>query len=311
MNQNSIPRKIPNCICCNSNDWRLIYATAGNDYGVCSNCNYYIQAPEVTAQQENKFEEEQLKHYDEDSLMLSPLFSYLQLEATEKRFSVLQRFLSKGKLIEVGPGNGDVLAKAKSLGYDIEAVEHSESLANAINKRFGIKIKVGAFEDQNFGDDLFDAFLSFHVIEHVLDVITHLKKAQNTIKIGGFAFIATPNADSWEQNTPYNLSPNYSTAHLQLFSKKGLTLCLEQTGWEVVEIITPAYTSSLLRVATGILRKLKGQKGSEHRGEYIKSPNPKVKTFVQIFSYLSYPIRRLQESLKKGNELFIVAKRVK
>jgi hypothetical protein len=109
---------------------------------------------------------------------------------------------------------------------------------------------------------------------------------------------------------PFKLSPNYSTAHLQLFSKKGLSLCLEKTGWEVVKIITPEYPSSWLRVATSILRRLKGSKNAAERGEYIKSSNSKSKTFVQIFSLISYPFRKLQELNKSGNELFIVAKRI-
>lgn len=310
MNKNYENKSIHQCICCSGNDWNIIPETDGNDYARCNSCNYYIQISEASSLQEDKFEEEQKKFYNEDSLMLSPLFSYLQKQATDKRFEVLRNYLPKGKILEIGPGNGDVLEQALKYGYDIEAVEHSETLASVISKRLGVNVRAGAFENQIFEGNPYDAYMSFHVIEHVPDVISHLRKASSVVKLGGYAFIATPNADSWEQNMPFKLSPNYSTAHLQLFSKKGLSLCLEQTGWEVVKIITPEYPSSWLRVATSILRRLKGSKNAAERGEYIKSSNSKSKIFVQIFSLISYPFRKFQESIKSGNELFIVAKRV-
>jgi 2-polyprenyl-3-methyl-5-hydroxy-6-metoxy-1,4-benzoquinol methylase len=300
------------CICCGKKEWRLILGTLGKNYACCKSCNYYLQYEEANLSAKEKFEEEQTKFYDGKSLLLSPLFKYLQQEATNRRFKVCQQFLSEGKIIEVGPGNGDVLEKAIQLGYKVEAVEHSEKLASTINDRLGINIKIGAFEDQDFGSELYDAYMSFHVIEHVPEVIPHLEKANKVVKLGGYAFIATPNADSWEQKMPFNLSPNYSTAHLQLFSINALTLCLEKTGWEVIEVITPEYGGSWLRVATGIIRKLKGnsKENSIKRGEYIKSFNPKVKTFVQFFNFISFPFRKFQELNKRGNELFIVARKI-
>jgi 2-polyprenyl-3-methyl-5-hydroxy-6-metoxy-1,4-benzoquinol methylase len=298
------------CYCCNNNDWLPISGTNGGDYYKCNYCNHQIQVGNPNINSINKFEDEQKKNYDDDTICLSPLFTYLQIEATEKRFELINKYLKNGSILEVGPGNGDVIKKALTLGYKIEAVEHSKTLALAIQNRLGINVRDGAFESCNFDNQLFDAYMSFHVIEHIPDVLEHLNKSNTVVKDKGWAFIATPNAASLEHKIPFNLSPNFSSAHLQLFTPKSLKMCLKKAGWEVVYLCTPVYTSSWLRIVTAIIRKIKGSKNAPERGEYMKSTSSKTKLLIQVFSFLSKPFRKSQEMLGLGNELYIVARKI-
>jgi len=297
------------CICCENSDWRLIKNTDGGDYLKCKHCGYYIQSTSSSQPKEVLFIKEQHKFYDEDTVCLSPLFLSLQEITTSKRIKTIGKYLSSGKLLEVGPGSGDVLTRLLRLGYDVEAIEHSEVLAKNVRDNLGVKVKVGSFEDIDIDCGSYDAYMSFHVIEHVTDVISHLKKASAIVKDGGYALIATPHAGSWEQKLPLALSPNYSTAHFQLFSIDSLTYCLENTGWKIVEVATPSYVSSWLRVLTAIIRRLKGSGKSAPRGEYIKTSSSGVGWAVKLFSAITLPARRVQERMKYGNELFIVAQR--
>lgn len=297
------------CLCCNKESWSFIESTEGGDYLMCKHCGYQFQ---YSSDKQKCFEREQNKFYNEESICLSPLFFLLQEKAVLKRVELVKKFIPKnGSLLEVGPGTGDVLYHLLSTGYEVEAVEHSKILAKKIKSRLDVDIRIGAFENEYFDNTLYDAYMSFHVIEHVVDVLSHLQKANSIVKKGGYAFIATPNADSWEHKLPFALSPNFSTAHLQLFSKNSLAHCLEKTGWKIVDIQTPEYTSSWLRVFTGILRKIKGKNIHSQRGEYMKSAGRGVSILVKCFSIVSYPLRFIQKRMKKGNELLIVAVKIR
>jgi len=87
---------------------------------------------------------------------------------------------------------------------------------------------------------------------------------------------------------------------------------LEKTGWKVVEIITPEYSTGWPRVFTKILNKIRRRKESNTGSEHVKSLNNKkaiVVVFFNLFKLISFPFRKFQEKILRGNELFIVAQR--
>ena len=301
----------PQCAACDSCDWKSVPETDGGAYLRCRCCHFHIQVPHHgSVHPDDRFEEEQQRFYGQDPLCVSPLFAYLQQQRIGRRMKVLQRYLQTGRVLEVGPGGGDLLSGLAELGYQVDAVEHSPTLAALIHERWGVNVRVGAFEELPFGDTLYDALLSFHVIEHVPDAAAHLEKAARVVRRGGYAFIATPNADSWEHRMPCGLSPNYSTAHLQLFTPRSLTLLLEKTGWQVVARSTPSYADAWLRVAASVVRRVRGQHRSAERGRFARgSSTRRRKGYVQLFDGVTRPVRRVQELLQGGNELLLIAQR--
>ncbi len=239
---------------------------------------------------------------------MTRLFAELQERRVRNRLRVIGRFLQQGRLLEVGPGSGEVLRRLAEKGYQVSGAEHSPELADVIRQNLGIPVKTGAFEQQRFEDTPYDGFLSFHVIEHVTDPIAHLRKAAELVRPGGFAFIATPNADSWEHRLVGGLSPNYSPVHLQLFSRESLTRMLQQTGWEVATVMTPCYTDAWLRIVSSLLRRLRGKRGGS--GQLAQqSDTPFRRRAIALLSLLDLPLRMTQQQLRGGNELFVVGHR--
>jgi 2-polyprenyl-3-methyl-5-hydroxy-6-metoxy-1,4-benzoquinol methylase len=303
-------RTVALCACCGATDWRTI---VGGEltYRHCRVCGHEILLGNDALSKQDRFETEQQKHYDEDSVCAIPLFSALQTQASRRRIAEMRRHLPAGRLLEIGPGSGETLTCAREVGYEIDAVEHSEHLAGLIRDRLGLSVRVGAFEDLDIPPASYDAYLSFHVIEHVTDVAQHLRKAAEVVRPGGFAFIATPNAASWENRLPFGLSPNFSTAHFQLFSPKSLGLCLEQAGWRVVQTSTFSFVPSWIRVATAVVRRAKGSKQAVARGGYMKAASSKTATLTRVVDVATAPLRFAQERIGSGNELFIIAQKTK
>jgi SAM-dependent methyltransferase len=239
---------------------------------------------------------------------MTQLFSEMQERRVRQRIKMVTRYLPQGHLLEVGPGSGEVLRRLAALGYHVTGVEHSPTMAQLIRDRYGLDVKVGAFEDHDLTGAAYDAYLSFHVIEHVPDVPAHLRKAAELVRPGGLAFIATPNADSWEHRLAQSLSPNYSPVHLQLFSRASMTRLLQQAGWDVIDVLTPCYTDSWLRVASSLWRRLRGRQGGG--GELVKrSDTPARRLAIRLLGIADAPLRGCQQVLRGGNELVVIARR--
>jgi 2-polyprenyl-3-methyl-5-hydroxy-6-metoxy-1,4-benzoquinol methylase len=298
------------CMCCQGKLFSPPLHTEAGTYFRCLNCASLGQEAALSGVEQltKKFEEEQDRFYSEDSVMLSKSFESLQDNATLNRHEIIRKHISSGVLFEVGPGNGKVMALLAKNGFSIEAIEHSEVLANSIEKLTGLPVIHGDF-DRFESAKKYDAYMSFHVIEHVPDVMAHLKKAAQITRQGGLAFIATPNACSLQHRVAGTLAPNFSTAHLQLFSEPGLRAVLSTAGWDVIEYYTPEYPVSWLRVLTSLLRRMSNKADAKPRGAYAARVNEKTLMAIRVFGVLTWPIRKLQEKFRFGNELFVVARK--
>jgi 2-polyprenyl-3-methyl-5-hydroxy-6-metoxy-1,4-benzoquinol methylase len=294
------------CLACGGQNWKVVSDTHGGDYLRCRHCRYHIRVATASERAE-QFEAEQQRFYGDDTLCVTQLFNELHERRLKKRIDLVRRFIAQGRLIEVGPGNGQLLVRLNELGYQVTGAEHSETLSARIRDH-GIDVKTGSFEEQSFDGEPYDAYLSFHVIEHVTDVHAHLQKAADIVRPGGYAFVATPNADSWEHRFSSFLSPNYSPVHLQLFSRKSLSLMMEKAGWTIEVVKTPSYTDAWLRVVSSFLRAVRGKRGGV--GQTIsRSDTPTRRAIIRTLGVVDWPLRMVQEGLKGGNELFVVARR--
>ena len=110
------------------------------------------------------------KFYEEDSLLLSPTFPLLNSGIDGGRVATILHYLPTGSsIIKAEPGAGEVVLALTGRGYAAAAVEHSPISARRLSRLTGIPVQVGDFADQNLPEAAYDAYCSFHVIEHVVD----------------------------------------------------------------------------------------------------------------------------------------------
>jgi SAM-dependent methyltransferase len=297
----------PACPCCGGASWRLVSAQSDLRYGRCRGCGFNTQLHEDATASE-VFLAQQASYYGADAPTLGFAHPRLQAEMLTARLTMLGRFLEPGAaVLEVGPGSGEVARALQARSHAVTLVEQSPPLARRLRNQ-GFDVREGAFEGLALETQRWGAFCSFHVIEHVPDVLRHLATARQLVAAGGWAFIATPSADSWEHRLPAGLSPNFDAAHLSVFSRASLLRCLEQTGWEPVRTVTPEYSMPWLRVATKVLRRLRGEHEAATAGRYANRAGGMTGAAITAFSVLSRPWRTAQSWCGRGNELFVVAR---
>lgn len=107
------------------------------------------------------------------------------------------RGTSGGRLLEVGCGEGWLLAAASDAGYDVRGLDFSDDGLHRFHPNLAAQVSFGdAFENlERLIDDgaRFDVVAMEHVLEHVLDPEALVRRLPRLIAPGGALAITAPN----------------------------------------------------------------------------------------------------------------------
>jgi len=103
----------------------------------------------------------------------------------------------KGKLLEVGAGDGNFIELASRAGYAVAATEFSEAAVGNIRERVpGIEVYQGEIEKLELPTESFDVIVVWHSLEHMRFPFRALSAMHRALKSGGSLFIAVPNRNN-------------------------------------------------------------------------------------------------------------------
>jgi 2-polyprenyl-3-methyl-5-hydroxy-6-metoxy-1,4-benzoquinol methylase len=103
--------------------------------------------------------------------------------------------LPKGKMLDVGCGNGDTVFYAKQIGWQAKGIELDPVAVNASKSR-GLDIVEGTYECLSNYSSEYDCVVCSHVLEHVYDPVKMLQLLSQTLKSNGVLILSLPNAPS-------------------------------------------------------------------------------------------------------------------
>jgi 2-polyprenyl-3-methyl-5-hydroxy-6-metoxy-1,4-benzoquinol methylase len=279
----------------------------GLAYYCCGFCGHCIKLSESGFDQD--FKAAQSHYFAEETLLAADVPAAFDREILKQRQKHTRRVVGADSLIvEVGPGAGFFASWLKSEGHRLLLIEHSPVLAATLARRLGVEVAIEEFLPGQYDGRQADVFCSFHVIEHVIDPLSHVRAGFEAVKPGGVGLIATPNAASWEQRFFRRLSPNFDSAHLRVFSETSLKQICETAGWTVEAAFTPEYTGGWLRVISKAVRKLRREDEETTAGKYA-APSTRLEVFYALAATLSWPFRKSQAVLHAGNETFLILRR--
>lgn len=161
----------------------------------------------------------------------------------------------KGKLLDLGCGDGRFLALMREAGWDVTGID-TDPVAVQSAAELGIPAIAGSVEDVSFPEKSFDAVTLSHVIEHVHDPVGLLSSCRRLVKPSGQIVIVTPNIRSFGHqkfgSCWRGLEP---PRHLHIFSLSALRLCCEQAGLQVQLLRTSARAAGLLWEESTAIRR--------------------------------------------------------
>lgn len=243
-----------NCNNCNSNQYRIIntFKLTKEDIDIdlkevrlvkCKNCGLIYLNPQPY------FSYQDLEHiYDKNYFGKQ----YIRFSLDEKGFSsnenykfrldLIERYINKGKLLDIGCAGGGFLMYAKSRGYNVEGIDISEFAVNFARSK-GLDVIKGTLEELNFTENYFDVVCASDILEHVFSPIDFLREVYRILKHNGIFYVAVPNARSFYYFffglvSKFN-HRNYFVLplHLYHFNKNVLTGMLKRIGFQIERVV--------------------------------------------------------------------------
>jgi SAM-dependent methyltransferase len=141
--------------------------------------------------------------------------------------------LKPGVILDVGCGLGSLLS-AVSNEWDKYGIELSRKAAEYASKH--CNTHVGTLIDCPYEDNQFDCITMYHVIEHVKDPISNIKKIKALLKNKGTFIIGTPDFDS---GSARRFGKNYrllDPGHIRLFSNDSMHRFLRDFGFKICKV---------------------------------------------------------------------------
>lgn len=176
-------------------------------------------------------------------------------------------------LLDYGCGQGDFLLLARSRGWVVTGIEFSKSGRDLCVRRGLKSIFSNVHELQCESRNLsFDLITSFEVLEHLTHPSQFFDFARRSLKVGGYALMTTPNANSlsrlvygWGRNLRY-------PEHINSFSSGTFKLISRRFSMHLERLETRGLRSRLL---LSIREKVRAR-SSESYGNRINKFEPDI-----------------------------------
>lgn len=103
----------------------------------------------------------------------------------ELRVDWITRFCAGGRLLEIGPGAGHLLAAARRRGFEIAGVDPNPASVRRIRDRLGLAIEHATIETSALPDAAFDVVVHVDLLAHLADPTAGLRAMARRLRPGG------------------------------------------------------------------------------------------------------------------------------
>lgn len=171
-----------------------------------------------------------------------PTLKQLEAVAVADPFKIdtIQRFIPKGRLLEIGPAYGAFAFQAKRAGFQVDVIEMDARCCDYLNQVIGVDALCSATPHEaisTLGNH--DVIALWHVIEHLPDPWALLSAAANNLAPGGILILAAPNPDAWQLRVMGKEWPHLDAPrHLYLLPVQILTVYAQSLGLERLHFTT-------------------------------------------------------------------------
>lgn len=224
----------------------------------------------------------------------------------------------KGKLLDIGCGSGLFMSLAAKDGWHVQGVEFDVSTAEKAAQTYGLNVSAGKLEYFR-GADIYDAVVSFDVLEHTQTPRQDIEKIVTLIKPGGYLLVRVPNSASLQAKMLKEKWVGYISNHLSYFDKYSLTTLLEANGFYVENVISKNYISQidiLKHYIQYAFKKVKVEEGVAitEAARSFASPSVSISRFSKLMRYINAfiveEIDYIGGLFNMGNNLMIIAKKI-
>jgi SAM-dependent methyltransferase len=156
-----------------------------------------------------------------------------------------------GRVLEVGCGAGDNLARLRAMGFEVHGQEIDGEAARIAREHHRLDVYVGPIDAAPFPRQDFDIIIMNHVVEHLREPARDLAASLRLLRPGGRLVCVTPNADSLSHRMLgrrwRGLEP---PRHLFVYNPSTLRRRLTDAGFRSVDVFTRSIFTDRITIAT-------------------------------------------------------------
>jgi 2-polyprenyl-3-methyl-5-hydroxy-6-metoxy-1,4-benzoquinol methylase len=152
------------------------------------------------------------------------------------RLNLLEKYRTKGRILEIGPGGGYFLDESRRAGFEPFGVELNLLQAKFIKEQLRIPVETNPFTESSFSGINFDIICHFDVLSHFYNPFSEFKTFNRRLKEGGILFFETGNGGDLSPRWLKFIGRLQYPQHLFLFSKKNIEQLCACTGFEIIRI---------------------------------------------------------------------------
>ena len=223
---------------------RLRYLFSISDYRVvrCDDCGLVFLNPQLS-------DDELARIYSanyflgSDSAKGCKTVSEIKQATARLYLAEIRRFhgFNKGRLLEVGCGEGDFLVSAEADGWDVAGIEYSLAACEKARRRLkNGEVRCGELQQAELAAAQFDLCVVSDVLEHIRSPLDFLREIHRILKPSGTLFIATPSIDSWSARFMRQKWMEFKPEHLTYFDRQTLQTALFKSSFRDV-IVEPGW----------------------------------------------------------------------
>jgi 2-polyprenyl-3-methyl-5-hydroxy-6-metoxy-1,4-benzoquinol methylase len=241
----------------------------------------------------------------------SPWLRWFESIGNRRMYKRVQHAGNGGSLLEVGFGSGTFLAYMQARGWRVQGCDLSQSVCRRAAGRWAVPTHWG--EVSSLPKDIrYDLVVMSHILEHVQDPLGMLGEIRQRMNHGGYLYVTVPNVACWEARLSGWIG--YQPYHFTYFSQETLTSAFVRSGFHIEFVSThEQFASWFQSVAGTLIPQLGGAARKETRARLRRRSRTSLiehvyRSALVGFGVATWPFRRLQGRLGRGDEVIVLAR---
>lgn len=150
----------------------------------------------------------------------------------------IERYASRGRLLDVGPWVGFLLAEARDRGWDGTGIEPSEFASAYARDRLGLDVRTEGLFDADLEPGGFDVVVMGDVLEHLPRANVALDRVGEVLRPGGLLAIELPDAGSRVARILGRRWWSVIPTHVHYFSRRSAATMLDRHRFRPLYVAT-------------------------------------------------------------------------
>jgi len=155
--------------------------------------------------------------------------------SASRNLKFIERYTSRGKLLEIGSGLGAFLSAAAKRGWQATGIEPNAEAVKYL-KEIGLDVTEGMFNSDNYPDRSFDCVVLDGVLDHLVDPRTVIEQCHRILKPNGTVFATVCHGRGLLPKIMGRRTLFFQYQHLNYFSRKTLITFFRSLNYTVLKI---------------------------------------------------------------------------